>query len=37
MILVTYISDAHPGNVRCLLSVGGRGYAGRNGDPQESC
>jgi hypothetical protein len=29
--------DSRAGNVVWLLSVGGRAYAGRNGDLQESC
>jgi len=30
-------ADSRAGNVMCLLNVGGRAYAGRNGDLQESC
>jgi hypothetical protein len=37
MILVTYKSDVHPGNVMWMLLVGGRAYAGQNGNLQESC
>jgi hypothetical protein len=36
-VLVTLPTDSRAGNVMWLLSVGGRAYAGQNGDLQESC
>jgi hypothetical protein len=36
-VLVTLPTDSSAGTVMWLLSAGGRAYAGRNGDPQESC
>jgi hypothetical protein len=36
-ILVTLPTDSRAGNAMWLLSVGGRAYAGRNGDLRESC
>ena len=37
LVLVTLPADLRAGNVMWLLSVGGRAYAGRNGDLWESC
>ena len=37
LVLVTLPTDLRAATVMWLLSVGGRAYAGRNGDPQESC
>jgi hypothetical protein len=36
-VLVPLLTTRAPGNVGWLLSVGGRVYAGRDGDLQESC
>jgi hypothetical protein len=36
-VLVTLSTDSRAGDVMWLLSVGGRAYAGQNGDLQESC
>ena len=36
-VLVRLPTDSRAGNVMWLLSVGGRAYAERNGDLQESC
>lgn len=35
--VVTASTDSRAGNVMRMLFVGGRAYAGRNGDLQESC